>query len=107
MNVSTKSLNEAHATALSLKEQIEALKLQYHAATDVLAQAGSGKHYTEHGSFLVSENNVYDDEVITEALTKGQFMKCSQRKIVKALVKVHFPAVYEAAKERRGWKVSV
>lgn len=107
MSISTQRLNEAHAKALSLKKQIDSLQLQYHAQTDILARAGSGKHTTDHGSFQVSENNAYDDETIINALTRGQFMKCSQRKLVKALVKVHYPNIYEAAKQRRGFKVSV
>ena len=107
MSVSTKRLNEAHAKALGIKAQIETLQLELHAQTDVLALAGSGKHTTDSGTFQVSENNTYDDAEIEANLSKGQFMKCSQRKLIKALVKVHYPAVYEAAKQRRGFKVSV
>lgn len=105
-----KAINTAHAEALSLKAQIDALTEEYRAQAAILVTAGSGKHMTDHGSFTVSENNTYDEEVIMANLTKGQFMKVSERKLVKPLVKILYPKVYEAAKKRSEtcpYKVSV
>jgi hypothetical protein len=107
MKVSQKRLDEAHAKALKLADEIESLQLELHAQKDILALAGSGKHKTNSGTFQVSENNVYDEEVIMNSLSKGQFMRCSERKLRKGLVKVLYPNVYEAAKERRGYKISL
>lgn len=105
--VSQQRLNEAHYKALKLADQIERLSLELHAQKDILALAGRGKHKTSSGTFQVSENNVYDEEAMTNALSKGQFMRCSERKLRKGLVKVLYPNVYESAKQRRGYKISL
>lgn len=105
--VTQKQLNESHRQALGIAETIERLTLELHSHKDILAMAGSGKHTTDSGTFQVSENNVYDSEVMESALSKGQFQRCSERVLRKALVKVLYPKVYESAKERRGYKVSI
>lgn len=105
-----KAFNTAHAEALRLKAQIDALNEEYRTHTAILVTAGSGKHITDHGSFTVSENNTYSDEEIMANLTKSQFMKVSERKLSKPLVKILYPKVYEAAKHRSEtcpFKVSV
>lgn len=105
-----KAMNTAHAEALRLKAQIDALTVEFKTHTAILATAGSGKHQTDHGTFLVSENNTYDEDQIVQALSKGQFMKVSERKLSKPLVKILYPKIYEAAKVRsttQPFKVSV
>lgn len=103
----TKAQNDAHGKALELVKQIEALADELKGYKTVLEGAGSGKHRTEFGIFQVSENNTYDTNVIESQLSKGQWQRCSERKLSKALVKALYPAIYESAKERRGFKVSL
>jgi len=105
--VTQKQLNESHRQALGIAETIERLTLELHSHKDILAMAGSGKHTTDSGTFLVSENNVYDAEQMEAALSKGQWQRCSERVLRKALVKALYPKVYAAAKKRQGWKVSL
>lgn len=103
----TKAQNDAHGKALALIVQMEALADELAGYKAVLEQAGSGKHRTDHGIFQVSENNTYDTEAIESQLTKGQWMRCSERKLSKAMVKMLYPEIYASAKERRGYKVSL
>lgn len=102
-----KNINTAHGRALEIAAQISALADELAAQKSILEVVGTGKYQTDHGTFQVSENNVYDDKQILDRLSPGQFMRCSDRKLSKAKVKVNYPDVYAAAKQRRGWKVSI
>lgn len=103
----TKAQNDAHGKALAIITQMEALADELAGYKSVLEGAGSGKHRTDHGIFTVSENNVYDTEVIESQLTKGQWMRCSERVLRNSLVKALYPAIHASAKQRRGYKVSL
>lgn len=105
--MNNRTINSAHNKALKLRARIEALEEQLETEKAVLTEAGTGKHDTPYGSFTVMENNVYDEDTITANLTKSQWKLCSVVKLSKAKVKVLFPNVYFAAKESRGFKVSL
>lgn len=94
--------------AQHIKSQIDALQARLDVLNEGLAAAGSGKHTVEGvGSFTVSENNVYPKDAISALLRKGQFMRVSKRVIDPALVRQHYPAVYESVKDTRGMRVAL
>lgn len=90
--------------------QIEALKTQRANHVEALYElfGGTGKHVIpEVGEVTFSDNNVYDDKAIMDALKPGQQRLVTKRVLDRAKVRALYPAKYEAAKSYRGYKASV
>lgn len=86
--------------------RLQAQRSQY-VANILAATRGTGKVPVGITSITVSENNVYSEDAMREALLPGQVRRCSVLKLDKATVKRLYPAVYEAARENRGRKVTI
>ena len=96
------------AEAKQVKAEIDRLTATLADLNDELSREGKGKHTVEGvGSFTVSENNTYSQDVMRSLLTGGQFNLVSERRLVPAKVKALYPEKYAAAKERKGWKVTL
>jgi len=105
--ITTVKIVVAHAAALYWKSRVE--KAQHHMRRNlqILAQCGSGKHETEHGFFVVSENNSYPAEKIQAQLSTRQIAQCMVKKWSNEQAKVRFPVAYQNAKTNNGYKVSI
>lgn len=97
----------AHRKALYWKTRMEKAEQFMRKNLAVLAEAGTGKHETEYGFFVVSENNSYPATLIAEALTEDERAMCYESKWSNARAKVLFPKAYNAAKVEQGFKVSI
>jgi hypothetical protein len=92
----------------SIDRQVKSLLARQAEIKTALAAEGIGKHVVPGaGTFTVSENNTYSDDYIAATLTPGQMRRVVKSVIDRAKVKSLYPAVYDAAKERRGFRVSV
>jgi len=98
---------KAHAAALYWKKRAAKCDYYMRRSLAVLAEAGSGKHETEHGEFVVSENNAYPQALIAQHLTPEQQDMCFEPRWSNARAKVLFPHAYNAAKQENGFKVSI
>jgi len=97
----------AHARALYWKSRKEAAERYMRKQLETLATLGSGKHETEHGFFTVTANNQYPAEKIQAQLTPKQIAMCMEKRWSQERAKVLFPEAYHAAKDQRGYKVSI
>lgn len=105
-------MNASHhvAAVKSLDIEIARLEAQRKTHTDALIEIASGttgKVTVDTGSYTISENNTYSKAKMMDLLKPGQFQRVSSRVLVPAMVKSAYPEVYNAAKERKGYKVSV
>ena len=105
-------MNASHhvAAVKSLDIEISRLEAQRKVHTDALIEAANkqtGKFTVDTGSYTISENNTYSKAAMMNLLKPGQFQRVSNRVIVPAMVKSAYPDIYEASKERKGYKVSV
>lgn len=110
MNINANTVTaDEYREAVALKAQIEADTARLAVLTASLADAtGVGTHTINGGgSFNVSENNTYDQDVMRKALKPGQIKRCEVRKMDNALVKTLYPHVHAAAKVTRGLKVTL
>lgn len=98
---------KAHAAALYWKKRMEVCERYMKKHLQTLATHGSGKHETEYGFFVVSENNSYPAADIMAQLTPAEITLCKELKWSNARAKVLFPEAYEAAKTPNGYKVSI
>jgi len=101
---------DLYLRAREIKAQIAVLEAEYQRLAATLAAAPSevGKVEVEGiGSFVVSENNTYDETVMRETLSPGQVRRCSVSRLDKATVKRLYPDVYAAAKRTLGRKVTI
>lgn len=101
---------DLYLRAREVKMQIAVLEAELANLTAVLASTPPevGKVEVEGiGSYVVSENNTYDETTIRESLTPGQVKRCSVAKLDKAVVKRLYPDVYAAAKRTIGRKVTI
>lgn len=73
-----------------------------------LHPAGTTGTFTcEAGSYNIAENNSYDQDAMRAALKPGQVARCEVRKMDSNLVKTLYPAIHAAAKNTRGYKVTM
>jgi hypothetical protein len=104
------NISTIHAEANALKLEIARLQAELSTRTAILAGLVgnvSGRHSTDAGSFTVSENNEYSEEVMRANLKPGQVVRCEKRILDKAVVKRLYPDVYAAAKNNKGVKVTL
>lgn len=105
-------MNASHhvAAAKTLTAEINRLEAQRRVHTDALielAKGQTGKVTVDTGTYTVSENNNYSEAAMRALLLPGQQRRVSKTVIDKTAVKRLYSTVYEASKERKGFKVTV
>lgn len=109
--IDTLTTEQVLKSALAVKAEMDYKKQELDFLTGKLAERvdfATGQHVVSGvGSFTVSENNTYPEEAIKAQLSPGQVKRVSVLKVSNSVVAKLYPAVYEAAKKRNGYKVAL
>lgn len=110
-HLDTLSTEQILTNALRIKKELAYKKAELDLLTAKLAERAlntPGKHVVGTvGSYTVSENNTYDQTVITANLSPGQIRRCTVPKLDNSVVAKLYPQAYAAAKKNNGVKVSI